>query len=87
MYIMVNKGRSLGAVICKVRFLQRSRERYKLGTAVEMALSEAGKYLCIPEMSGDVVCTVTKLDCQDLMHGRGTVGIVIRNVRFGLMSK
>lgn len=25
-------------------------------------------YLCVPEMSGDVVCTLAKLDGQDLMH-------------------
>lgn len=27
-----------------------------------------GKYLCVPEMSRDVVSTVAKLDRQDLMH-------------------
>lgn len=33
-------------------------------------------FLCVPEMSGDVVCTVAKLDRQDLMHSWGKLGII-----------
>lgn len=80
MYIVVDKRRSLGAVICKVRFLRRSRGKYMSDTAVELALPAGETYLCVPEMSGDVVCTVTKLDCQDLIHGHIKVGITIRNI-------
>ena len=36
MYIVVDDGRSLGAVICKIRFLQTGRGKCKSDTAAEL---------------------------------------------------